>query len=353
MYKIKQIPEDFVVNEIIDLDVSSNGLYAYYNLKKTDYTSVGALQALSKRFHIPLKFFGFAGNKDKKAITEQKISIFKGSKNFEGSKFENIELKHLGNGKHPISLGDLQGNEFTITIRNIDENEIDKIKQFENKKICVDACENARSHARVHIPNFFGSQRFSKNNHLVGKAIVKKDFKKAVELILENDGSMEYEIKASIESNKNNYIQALRLIPLKTRKLFVHAYQSYLFNETIKEFLKNKENFNDNLKIPIIGFEFEIDNAKNPELKTIIKKIIEDEKINPRDFVIHPMPELTSEGNERDLFFELNDLKILEVNDDELNESKKKIKINFTLKKGCYATTLIDFIYSSKPPCLP
>ena len=57
------------------------------------------------------------------------------------------------------------------------------------------------------------------------------------------------------------------------------------------------------------------------------------------------MPELTSEGTFRDLFFELKDLKILEIGNDELNKNKQKIKINFTLPKSCYATTALEFIF--------
>jgi len=333
MYIIKQLPEDFIVKEISRVDAENNGQYAYFILKKTNYSTVTALQVLSEKLRTPLKNFGFAGNKDKNAITEQKISIFRGNKDFEDYKFTNIELKYLGNGKNPVSLGDLEGNDFTITIRNLDEEEIKKVKSLDNKKI--------------KIPNLYGPQRFSGNNHLVGKAIIKRDFKKAVELILENGGKTEQKIIGYLKINKNNYIEALRIIPLKTRKLFVHAYQSLLFNKAINQYLGESKNNNKmkNIKIPIIGFSFEISPIKNKELKIIIQKIISEEKITPRDFVISQMPELTSEGGLRDLFFELKDLKVLEAGDDELNKSKQKIKINFTLPKSCYATVALEFAF--------
>ena len=337
MYQIKQLPEDFIVKEISEVNLETNGQYVCYILKKVNYTTIDALQILSQKFKIPLKNIGFAGNKDKNAVTEQKISIFKGSKNFENVKFNNIELKYLGNGKEPISLGDLEGNEFTITIRNLIGNELEKIKKLENKKI--------------NVPNIFGPQRFSKNNHLVGKAVIKKDFRNAAELILENKGNVEEEIKNYLGDNKNDYAGAIRLIPLKTRKLFIHAYQSFLFNEIIKEYLENKKKEKDeikNIKIPIIGFNFELVSINDIKLKKIVKKILDEEKIAPRDFVVNQMPELTSEGTFRELFFELNNLKVLEIKDDELNENMKKIKINFTLPKSCYATTLIEFIFKER-----
>ncbi len=330
MYQLKQLPEDFIVNEISNINVQNNGQYAHYILKKINYTTIDALQILSKKFKIPLKNFGFAGNKDKNAITEQKISIFRGSKNFENIKLNNIELKYLGNGKEPISLGDLDGNEFIIIIRNLNNKEIKKIQSLENKNI--------------KIPNLYGPQRFSKNNHLVGKAIIKRDFKKAVELILENRGIVEDKINDYIKNNKNNYVGALRLIPLKTRKLFVHSYQSFLFNKIVEEYLKTQRNGSKNIKIPLIGFDFELNSAKNKLLNGIFKKIIEKEKLNPREFITSQMPELTSEGSFRDLFFEMK-FKILEIGKDELNKNKQKAIISFTLPKSCYATTALEFIF--------
>src|SRR3989338_10314421 len=128
MYKIKQLPEDFIVREISSVNTEENGFYSYFLLKKTNHTTIGALEILSQKLDVPLKNFGFAGNKDKNAITEQKISIFKGNKNFENIKLNDIELKYLGNGKEPISLGNLEGNEFEITIRNLSNDGIKKIQ---------------------------------------------------------------------------------------------------------------------------------------------------------------------------------------------------------------------------------
>ena len=111
-------------------------------------------------------------------------------------------------------------------------------------------------------------------------------------------------------------------------------------------YLKIEKNNQENIKIPLIGFNFELETIKNKSLKDIIKKILSQENINSRDFIINQIPELTSEGGSRDLFFELKNLEILNIEDDDLNEGKKKIKIRFTLPKSCYATTLLGFIFS-------
>lgn len=331
MYQLKQLPEDFIVREISDAHSDFNGQYAYYILKKTGYTTIDAVIALSKKINIPLKNFGFAGNKDKNAVTEQKISIFRGRRGFESIRLKDIGLKYVSNGKEPVSLGDLEGNEFTITVRNLSIREIKKIQDKENKKI--------------NVPNLYGPQRFSKNNAIVGKAIVKRDFKIAVELVLKNCGTAEEEIRQYLTENKSNYIGALRLIPLKTRKLFIHSYQSFLFNKIIDGYLKNNnKNSAESIKIPLIGFNLELSSIKNIKIKKIFRKILEEEKLNPRDFITSQIPELASEGGFRKLFFELK-FKILETGKDELSKNKQKIKINFTLPKSCYATVALESLF--------
>lgn len=333
MYRIKQKPKDFIVTEIMSLN-TGDGDYAYYLLRKIDYNTVSALELLSRKFKIPLKSFGFAGNKDRHAITEQHISIFKGKREFENISLNGIELKHLGNGKEPISLGIHEGNEFEITIRNLCNKEINKIKNIinESKKIIA--------------PNYFGQQRFGKNNPVIGKNIVKGNFKEAAELIAETNPT----IKQHLSENPNDYVGAIKKIPFKTRTLFINSYQSFLFNKILFLFLKKigKDYGNklDSLKMPLIGFGFDLSAIGNKALKNIFNKIIEEENISPRDFIIRQMPELSSEGILRSAFFEVKNFEKLEENEDELNEGMKKIKVKFFLDKGCFATTLLDFVFN-------
>ena len=82
MYKIKQIPEDFYVKELIKLNFSP-GNYTYFLLKKENLTTMQALELISNKSNVDIKDIGYAGNKDKNAIAEQNISIFKGNKNLE------------------------------------------------------------------------------------------------------------------------------------------------------------------------------------------------------------------------------------------------------------------------------
>ena len=313
MYLIKEKPEDFVVKEIRKLNVDETGKYSYYLIKKRNYTTLEAIQRIADKLNVNAKKIGFAGTKDKVAIAEQAISILNGPK--KDLYLKDIKLKFLGKGKEQISLGDLEGNEFEIVIRNLIKKEIEDIKKTD----------------KIKIPNYFGEQRFSRNNSEIGKNIVKKNFERAVSLVLEGKGSVEKNIKEYLEKNNKNFVGALKLIPPKLLRMYMHSYQSDIFNRAVEIYL-NKKNINrlKNIRIPLVGFGTEL---KNDKIGKIIKNLMDEEKITFRDFIIREIPELSSEGTERGLFMS-TEIKILE-------EGKDFVKIHFKLNKGSYATEVV------------
>jgi len=323
MYKIKQIPADFIVREINELQLDNKGNYSYFLLKKRNYNTLTAIEVLANKLKISKKNIGFAGNKDKIAVTEQFISIRNGKKDYENINLKNIELKYLGQGINEIFLGNLKGNEFKITIRNLTKKEIQKINS--NK---------------ISMPNYFGPQRLSNKNHLIGKEIVNKNFDKAVNLILQTNTDYDEKIKEHLEKRSKDFVVALKIIPLKLLKFYVHAYQSFLFNKTLEQYIKNNKSSYE--KIPIIGFGTEI---KNTKINKIVNKILEEEKITFRDFIIRQIPELSSEGDERNALVKIKDFKVINQDKDELNKNMEKLIVTFSLPKGSYATVFIDNLF--------
>ena len=73
---------------------------------------------------------------------------------------------------------------------------------------------------------------------------------------------------------------------------------------------------------------------------------MQNEQIEFNDFVIRAIPDLSSEGSERELYAEVKDMKIGELEKDELNKGKKKVKISFSLDKGSYATEVVKALFS-------
>ncbi len=310
MYKIKEKPEDFIVKEIPDYNLDDSGKYSYFWLTKKNYNTMTAVKKIADSLNLPIKSIGFAGTKDKKAITKQTISI-KGSEKekVDALSLKDIKLEYIGQGSSPLSLGDLKGNEFVITVTDITK---EKIKP---KNI---------------IPNLFGPQRFSKNNAKIGKAIIKRDFEKALELIDQNY------VKNHLEKFPGDYIGALRKIPLKTRKIYIHAYQSLLWNRTAKTYIKLGHH--KNIKIPIIGFGTDIESIEDYDLKEVVLDILNQEEITERDFILPAIKELSSEGNERNLFMRIKNL--------EIETKENKAVVSFSLPKGSYATIVIEEIFN-------
>ncbi len=318
MYKIKQLPEDFFVEEINSVQHVESGSFTYFLLTKKNYTTEDAIQRLARYFNIKRRFFGYAGNKDKKAFTKQLCSVKGKIRNI---KLRGLEVEIVGRGSKPISLGDLEGNRFEIVVRNIDRppNKIER------------------------VVNLFDKQRFGikKNNHLIGKIILRRDFRRAVGLIIE--GEKKREILDHLRDHPNDYVGALRLIPKKILTMYINAYQSHVWNECVKECIQVNKEPDYSVELPIVGFGTEL---KEDNIGKVIKGILKRDGLSLKDFVIREVPELSSEGSSRKVFVEVNDLRVGGLEDDELNKGKRKVKVCFGLQKGSYATIVIREMFT-------
>jgi len=346
MYKIKQIPEDFIVKEILKLNFDNYGEYCYFLLKKNNLTTLAAIQIMSNELKIFIKNTNYAGNKDKNAITEQYVSIKEKSKRLERDfSFKNIELKFQGRGKERIFLGKLSENEFEITMRNLSSEDITKLKNNIKLLQKLNFC----------LPNYFDEQRFSKKNFEIGKYIVKKDYRKALDL-LKSDAQFPG-LKDYLLKNPNDYIGALNKLNKRVLRLYVHAVQSYVFNETISKYISNFKNNKvvtysigkfcfpsrkiKNMKIPLAGFDSSLSNDK---IGNIIKEIMERQNFRINDFLNRQIPELTLEADDRNLLMQISNMELSHISDDELNKNMNKANVKFALPKGSYATLVVKFL---------
>src|SRR3989338_1875583 len=350
--QIKQIPEDFKVEELIDLDLNENGAQTYFWLIKTNWTTGKAVSTIAQRCHTSIRRFKFAGNKDRNAVTKQAVSAFKiPPEQLKRLMIKDIEIDAIGKGDTPISLGTLKGNKFEIVVRDLKKTE--KPKKIDK------------------FPNYFGEQRFGYGNtHLVGKEILKGNLEEAVRLILTySEGSNEETEKArkfavknwgnwndiiikfpkymNLEKSVLNWLishptyygGALRVIPKTMRKMYVHAYQSEIWNSALKKCVKDLKG---NPDLPIPGTNTKLGKDKfSKTMALILKK----EKITLQDFSAKRIPELASEGTTRKAFVKPKNFEIGELEKDELNKGKYKIKLFFELEKGAYATELINALF--------
>ncbi len=358
MPEIKRRPEDFVVREIFEKpreEDEGKGYYVWFTLKKKNWDLFEALKTMAKKLGVSIKRFGYAGVKDKRALTYQRISVWNVPiERLKALRIKDIELSDFEIHRTRINLGDLRANRFEITIRDISKKEKNRIER------------NLRRVKEEGFVNFFGEQRFGfrKNTHLVGKAIVKNDLKEAVWIYLTegeetDEGARKFrevvrkDFAAALKicpkhlryekimlhhlvSKENDYAGALRKLPKKLRRMFIHAYQAYLWNEIAKS---SKEK-----RIPLIGYET---NLERYEEKEKILEVLRKEGVSPKDFLLKSMPELSSEGSERERVVKPKGLK-WKFEEDELNEGKLKCTLNFEIPKGSYATILLKSVLKNR-----
>lgn len=312
MYVLKQKPGDFVVEEITNVKPQNKGRFVYFWMKKQNLNTLQAIEYIAKALHINPKFINFAGTKDKVAVTTQLISIKgKTRAQIEKLQFKEISLNFFGYKDEQLHLGELVGNRFKIVLREV-EGKIPLKKRF---------------------VNYFGEQRLSKYNAIIGKAIIKKDFNVAIDIIGKSNSFYFRKIKKHLDQKPNDYITALKLLPKKLLKLFISSYQSHMWNETVRLYLqKNKPK--ENIDVPMIGFGLEVCDLK---LKKIISKIMKIEEISFRDFLIRALPDLSVEGDMRALYMDIKDFKIA--------RKGKQAVVTFTLGKGSYATEVVRQLF--------
>ncbi len=325
-YVIKHSPEDFFVEEILGHEPDEGEGYTLCWMKKRNIDMFSALRIISERLKIQSKEIGYAGIKDKVAVTSQNITLpIKTKQSFIGKDEDNTEfadgitIRYIRDVKDRLNPGDLEGNRFNI---------------------CVRSLTRERSFDDVKIPNFFGEQRFGKCNHVIGEMIIKRDFERAALLAMDSqkDGRL---IREHLDKDEKDFIGALGRIGGNILVLFIHAYQSHLWNMILKEIISRRglDQISDNDLIPIPGFS-----SGGGRFTEEYRDVLDKEGISERDFIIREIPKISSEGDNRKALMDISDLSYSFMQDDVFKD-KLMCKISFSLGKGSYATTAIDFLF--------
>ncbi|MDH3657533.1 MAG: tRNA pseudouridine(13) synthase TruD [Nitrosopumilus sp.] len=372
--KIRVEPEDFQVSEIISEkalnSINDNEGYAVYKLKKKKIDTNHALSGIFRKKGIRLKALGL---KDASAKTEQFVCSAKKGKAIENFSTDKYSLEKIGFAKKPLSKKDMVSNHFRIKISE-----------------CYDDLSSFTEYEK--ILNFYGYQRFGSKRpvtHLIGKAILQRDFKKAVNLILSftsnYDSKENTEIREKLSDKENyakyfdqvpyqmdieriilkemidhgNALRAIRSIPLSLRRFYIQAYQSFLFNHSLSSAFLDGENLfetqtsdvcfdfhgvigkyvkglDQHLALPFVGYSY----YKKTRFNYQISNILEQEEITPKDFFIKEMQEVSSEGGFRQAAIRCSDY------------SSSENVIEFSLSRGSFATILLREIMKPQDPII-
>ena len=236
---------------------------------------------------------GLAGIKDMQAITYQFATLrnvdLKRAQRANGSLGKRVQLSCFGEVKDfLLDRGKLIGNRFEITIRNLKRvQQLHTIGDVSWKERFVPVCSSHINDMVKRIRdsggfiNFYGEQRVGDaglssyvgvRSFDVGRAMLKRDFSKAVDLIMTGRSNQVYcpgteevnarniwktsggDARATLKAFPNNRgtmvrerdlmkgllrygdpLEAMRCLPYSSRLFWIHGYQSYVWNQVATE----------------------------------------------------------------------------------------------------------------------
>lgn len=385
--KLKQLPADFVVEELPDYTISEKkDEHTIFVMQKQEIDTFDAIRRIAQRLRISLFEIGYAGLKDKHALARQYVSI-PTRYNVQGLKGDCFVLTIAGYSRKKIKIGDLQGNRFIITARDIQENELAEITK------------NVKALAASGVPNYFDSQRFGSvlDNVFIGKEVVLKQYEKAVKQYLTayqkseskkikdekrrllsvwNNLSSVHPHHKAFAGVLNEYMKtkdwrlAYRKIPANLREMYVNAYQSYLWNECVKVILKNsvekKKVFPVEFAVGSLLFYTDLSEQEHQKIpqtfqtisdqmipsdieRQVIDHVLLKERLRLEDFRIEEATGNFFKTRARQVLLIPQDFAIGEPKRDELNSKddvvRFKIQVSFSLPKGSYATVVTKRLF--------
>jgi tRNA pseudouridine13 synthase len=380
---IKRRYEDFMVEEIPAYQPCGDGDHCYFTIEKTGLATMRALHDIAQRLGRPTRDFGIAGLKDARAVTVQTISLEHADpERLAQLDIPRIRVLSVTRHTNKLKIGHLRGNRFRIKLREVDLARVPDVRAV---------CDVL---LRRGVPNFFGQQRFGSRGDTwqIGRGILAGDFVTAMDLMLGRPTPFDsgdvlearklydagnYAAAArkwpfgsrdngracrAMAQSKGNHRRAYNAVDNRLRKLFVNAFQSFLFNRVLAEriqeidrvrqgdlaykhdhgavFLVEDEAieaprataFEISPSGPIFGFKM---TPAQGEPGRMEQAILEAEQVNLESF--RAIQAMKLPGARRPLRFRPQELEV----DGSIDEHGAYIELCFVLPPGCYATTLL------------
>ena len=159
--KFRVIPEDFIVDEELSFTPDGEGENVFLRIEKRGLNTEQVAKQLARFANVKFMDVGYAGLKDKNAVTRQWFSIrVPGKTEFDWQKLndEQISVLEISRNRKKLRRGVIKQNRFEITVREFDGD-------FANIK------DIAQLISERGVPNYFGDQRFGNDCGNIEKAM--------------------------------------------------------------------------------------------------------------------------------------------------------------------------------------
>jgi tRNA pseudouridine13 synthase len=158
--EFRSTPEDFEVEEVPAYPPSGSGEHIFAFIEKRELTTKDAVHALCESVGADSKAAGWAGLKDRHAVTRQWVSIFGTTPDaLMKAEIQGVRVLEAAPHLHKLRTGHLQANQFCIRLREIDLSRIDDLRR-------VLAEIETRG-----LPNYYGEQRFGREGDNAERAL--------------------------------------------------------------------------------------------------------------------------------------------------------------------------------------
>lgn len=396
--RLKISPDDFIVREISSHpEPKDDGRYVIAEVTARNWETNRLIRIMSRSLGVSRERIGFAGTKDKRAVTTQLMSFEMPIGNLERLDLKDVSIRDAYTARRGIRIGDLVGNSFEIRVGEYDADR-DAIEEI------LEAVAGGIGGIGG-FPNYFGVQRFGvirPVTHTVGEHIVRGDLEAAVRTYLSSPSEYEDEAVISVRErmvtgddwngfvrdmpdsmsfertlaqhlaeNPDDWRGAIGALPRNLQMMFVHAYQSYLFNlmlsgrmaaglpldspvagDTVIPLDANGIPLHENpviassrnldlverqvragrayVAISLFGSESTIADG---EMGDIEREVIREAGVDREDFIVPGLGHCSSKGSHREIVCPVRDLNH-RIDDDGYT-------VSFSLPKGNYATCLM------------
>jgi tRNA pseudouridine13 synthase len=385
-YKVR--PEDFVVEEQVQLPLTRGGPFRVYRVTKRGATTLSVRASIARALGLRGADVAFPAIKDKVAVAVQHTSVRgPGPARLSGNGFE---AQLVGCCSRPLTARDVTGNRFQVVLRDLSRAEPSQIKL---------RLEEVRQHG---LPNYFDQQRFGSlpyRGEPIGKRILLRDAEGALRAYLsepfigdpaevkrfkragaEHWGDWERLFAAAprpsnfrsvltylrdhpsgdAEAQARICRKAINLITRRLLSLYLAAYQSLLWNRIAGRWLVRwvgdvpywlevaRERLPLHSTLPVelprgVSVALPSHRARygRQELASIVEEVLAEERLGLHDLKARVLDKAYLSKGTRTLLLFPDKVSASLASPDQRFQGKSKMTVEFTLPRGSYATLVL------------